>query len=353
MTKKLTYIIPSLGVGGAEVALLSAIPALSKAFDFKLICLKKYDASFVSDLSENERQNIITFHGFLLNYVKAFLFILRFNPDILVTSLWKAAILGIAVKLFRRSVKYVEFIHSSTYFHFLDKLFTKLSIQSSDAVFCDSLSAKEFAEKQFLKKPIYIISFLRLPPPATWSPKAKIALRAAYVGRFHEQKRVDSLIFLVKTFVDNGLPFEVDLFGRDDGSMSLAKNLISSYHLERYVFIKGEVPANEIGKLLPQYDFYFQTSAVEGMAMSVVEAMQHGLICVLTNVGEIQRYAKNKENAIIIEAMSDLSEAVEQVKKVAADIRYANYISKNAYLQFATKESFANSIVATLQQVLL
>jgi glycosyltransferase involved in cell wall biosynthesis len=352
MPKKLVYIIPSLGIGGAEVALLSAIPALNKACNFRLVCLSKYDLSVVSALSENERQIIITFHGFLFNYVRAFFFILRFNPDILVTSLWKAAVLGIGVKLFRRRTKYVEFVHNSTYFHFLDRVVTKSAIQCSNVVFCDSTSAKEFIKKQYINKPVHVISFLRFSSPAVWTPKATVRLNALYIGRFHEQKRMDLLVLLVKIFVDNGLPFKVDLFGRDDGSMNLVKNLISSYQLENHVFIKGEVAANQIKDLFPQYDFYFQTSAVEGMAMSVVEAMQHGLICVLTNVGEIRNYATSRENAIVIEDISDLSDVVAQVKKVTADVNYANHISQNAYRQFASKDSFANSIVATLQRLL-
>jgi glycosyltransferase involved in cell wall biosynthesis len=352
MPKKLAYIIPGLSVGGAEVALLSAIPALNKSFNFKLICLSKYNPSFVAALPEDERRNIVTFHGFILSYVRAFFFILRFNPDILVTSLWKAAMLGIAVKLFRRKTNYVEFVHNSTYFNFLDRVVTKSAIQCSDIVFCDSLSAKEFINRQYFNKPVRIISFLRFPSPATWAPKTGIRLRALYVGRFHEQKRVDWLVLLVKTFVDNGLPFEVDLFGRDDGSMSLVRSLIAKYHLEKHISIKGETAANEIKDLFPLYDFYFQTSAVEGMAMSVVEAMQHGLICVLTNAGEIRNYATNRENAIIIEDISDLSAVVEQVKKVAVDVNYANHISRNAYRQFTSKDSFAHSIVATLQQLL-
>ncbi|GHT23243.1 hypothetical protein FACS189430_06210 [Bacteroidia bacterium] len=348
MQKKIIYIIPGLGVGGAEVALLSAIPALNKAFDFKLICLNKYNASFVAQLSKEERQNIVTFHKFPFNYIQVLIYILKIKPAILITSLWKASILGVLSKIFRPKTKYVEFIHNSVYFHFFDKFFTKLAIAASNAVFCDSLSAKEFIKGQYANKPIEIVSFLRFASPEDWHPKVDIRLKALYVGRFHEQKRVDRLILLIKTLADAGLVFSVDLFGRDDGTMGIAKEMIAKYGLESHVFLRGEVSANEVKNLFSKYDFYFQTSDVEGMAMSVVEAMQHGLICVLTNVGEIRNYAKNGENAIIIAENFDLTSAIAQIKTVTENIDLANAISKNAYTQFVSEDSFADSLVAHL-----
>jgi glycosyltransferase involved in cell wall biosynthesis len=348
---KLIYIIPNFGIGGAEVALLSAIPALNKAFDFKLVCLNKYNSSFVARLSEDERRNIVTFHRFPFNYIRALIFTLRFKPDILVSSLWKASILGVLAKLFRHKIKYVEFIHSSVYFHFLDKLFTKLAIAVSNVVFCDSSSAKMFIKEQYNNKHIEVISFLRFSSPNEWHPKVNIRLKALYIGRFHECKRIDKLIFLIKKLSDAGLFFDVDLFGRDDGTMSLAQEKIAQYALEDYVFLKGGVSADEVENLFSKYDFYFQTSAVEGMAMSVVEAMQYGLICVLTNVGEIRNYAKNGENAVIIDENFDLTDTVEQIRKITENIDMANAISKNACMQFASADSFADSLVGHLYKL--
>jgi glycosyltransferase involved in cell wall biosynthesis len=47
---------------------------------------------------------------------------------------------------------------------------------------------------------------------------------------------------------------------------------------------------------------YLQTSNFEGMAMSVVEVMQMGLVPVVTFVGEIAAYCRNGCNAVIVES---------------------------------------------------
>lgn len=344
------YIISALGVGGVEVALLSAIPELNRQFNFRLICLNSHNPSFLAGLTEEERRNIFVFKGFPFNYIRALYYVLKFKPDIVVTSLWKAAPIGILTKLFQSKTKYVEFIHNSIYFHSFDKFFTKLALKSADVVFCDSTSAKTFIETQKYRKPIETISFLRFQSPKQWQPKQHVALKSLYIGRFHKQKRIDRLVLLVKKIVDSGLHFQVDLYGRDDGTMDLIKAAIKENQLEMNIFLKGEIDSDKVQDLFANYDFYFQTSEVEGMAMSVVEAMQHGLICVVTNVGEIRNYAKNGYNAIVINEDFNLKTTVVQIKEVCNNLNLANIISQNAYLSFVDRKDFANSLTETLNK---
>ncbi len=347
---KVTYIISDLGVGGVEVALLSAISMLNQQFDFRLICLNPFNPDFIAGLSEQERRNIITFKGVPFNYLKALYYVLKFKPDVIITSLWKAAPIGILTKLINSRIKYIEFIHNSDYFHSFDKFFTRLGLKLADIIFCDSISTKTFIEKQIHQKPIEIISFLRFQSPKQWKPKQHISLKALYMGRFHEQKRIDRLVLLVKKLMDAGIYFQVDLYGRDDGTMDLIKKLIKENQLETNIFLKGEIASDKVQELFSNYDFYFQTSDIEGMAMSVVEAMQHGLICVITNVGEIYNYAKNNYNAIVINENCNLTATVEQIKNICNNLNAANSISQNAHLTFSDKKDFANSLTETLKK---
>lgn len=353
MAKKVIYIIQSLGTGGAEVALLSAIQSLNNSFDFKLICLSKYNTKAVEDLTERERQNIVTFVGLPLNYLRALWFIVRYKPDIVISSLWKGAVLGLMTKCVKPKIKYVEFIHNSTFFHFLDKAFTWCAVKVADVLFCDSTSSKIFISKYAPSKSIRTISFLRFKSPKGIETKNEIKLKALYIGRFHEQKRIDRLVLLIKKLSDIGLFFEVDLYGRDDGTMDSIKQLIVKNNLEKNIRIKGEIASNKIKELFQHYNYYFQTSEVEGMAMSVVEAMQHGLVSIVTNVGEIKNYARNGENAITISEPfeNNIENAIKQIKKSTTDLEFYNELSKNAFLEFATKEEFCDSLVETLSEI--
>ena len=107
---------------------------------------------------------------------------------------------------------------------------------------------------------------------------------------------------------------------------------------------------SEVKDLFAQYDFYIQTSEAEGMAMSVVEAMQHGLVCILTNVGEIRNYAKPGENAIIIDEPFEehMSTAVNACQELITKPELYNKIANNAFTSFKSKEIFADSLVNTI-----
>jgi glycosyltransferase involved in cell wall biosynthesis len=63
----------------------------------------------------------------------------------------------------------------------------------------------------------------------------------------------------------------------------------------------GALPFSDILEEARTHAFYLQTSTHEGMAMSVVEAMQLGLVPVVTPVGEIACYCRNDVNAVLIE----------------------------------------------------
>ena len=353
--KKLIYIISSIGVGGAEVALLSALEHLNNEFDFRLVCLRDYNKELTKDLSSKAQNNIVIFKGFILNFLNAFFFILHFKPDIVISSLWKGATLAISVKIFKPTIKYIEFVHSTYFFHFFDKFFTKLAIKLSDIVFCDSYSTKIFVQNHLTSnKPIVVISFLRFESPAEWKEKKTLRLRAIYLGRFHEIKRIDNLVYFVKQLIKNGLPFELDLYGPDDGTLEQVKKMVYQHKLESDVMFKGPIATKHVQEIFQNYDFYFQTSSAEGMSMSVVEAMQHGLICVVTNVGEIKNYAQDGKNALLLGVENFEEEATQMVlriKEILSDIKMANEISKNAYLQFVHSPQFAESLVKEIQKI--
>jgi glycosyltransferase involved in cell wall biosynthesis len=68
------------------------------------------------------------------------------------------------------------------------------------------------------------------------------------------------------------------------------------------VVFSGVATHGEITEFAQHASFYLQTSEYEGMAMSVVEAMQMGLVPVVTSVGEIGSYCRNGYNAVIVES---------------------------------------------------
>ena len=83
---------------------------------------------------------------------------------------------------------------------------------------------------------------------------------------------------------------------------------------------------NEIYKIAQDCSFFIQLSSYEGMAMSVVESMQLGLVPIITEVGEIENYCQDLKNGIIYEGYN---KTFEKVLKIINDGKYS-LLSSNA-----------------------
>ena len=85
------------------------------------------------------------------------------------------------------------------------------------------------------------------------------------------------------------------------------------------------------------------------MAMSVVEAMQLGLVPVVTPVGEIRNYCRQGENAILIQ--SDEA-AVDDVMKVLRDVEGYVTMQNEAAATWLGKPLYADSMLAACRTAL-
>jgi SAM-dependent methyltransferase len=88
--------------------------------------------------------------------------------------------------------------------------------------------------------------------------------------------------------------------------------------------------------------FYLQTSAYEGMAMSVVESMQLGLVPVVTPVGEIANYCSDGVNAVLIESEQ---KAVEDVVDLLDDGDRYQSMRTNAITTWAAQPLYSDSVL--------
>ena len=100
--KRILYLIPLDGTGGVEVAAQTLKDLNEKNFIF--------DVKYIFQKSEifNILKILESFRGVIVD-----------KPDILIVSLWRAALVGILVKIFRSKIKIVLFIHSEKDTHFL------------------------------------------------------------------------------------------------------------------------------------------------------------------------------------------------------------------------------------------
>jgi glycosyltransferase involved in cell wall biosynthesis len=143
----------------------------------------------------------------------------------------------------------------------------------------------------------------------------------------------------------------LDIYGKDDGERHSLEKQIETLNLSSFIRFKGEIHAAEKLKLFKQYNFLIQLSSREGMAMSVAEAMQNGMVCIVTPVGEISNYARDMETAIFIDVSSKEKwrQSLDKIEAVINDEVIYNRISNNSYEKFRNVKTYSDSLIEELE----
>lgn len=350
--KKLIYIIHSIQIGGAEVALLSSIPKLVENFNLTLIVIGEIDEILIKEIPEFSYVTVIHLR---LSNLKVLLkkdniigLVRRENPDIIISSLWASYCIGNEYKLKNPDVKYFIFIHSTKFFHVLDRYFSVKAIEIADKVFTDSLATQQFVRSLSPNKPSCIISFLtHATPKYVHRSFNKNEIKLLFLGSISKVKNLPLVIDLLDFMNKKGYNMTLDIYGNNKNARKCVNQKILKSPFSNKYKIKGSVLPQHRFSLFAKYDFYIQLSKFEGMAMSVAEAMQNGLPCIVSPVGEIPNYSKDMESAIFINSIGNkLKESdTEKLESVIQNITLYRTISRNCHNNFYNKNTFSTSLV--------
>ncbi len=304
MKIKVIHLVSSMQLGGVEKGINLSIEALNKDFDYSVATLSNHNTFF----DKNLRHNFLFAKNkyVLFSIIPTLLKIKQQQPSIVVVSLWKSYIIGVLLKIFRfPNLKIIAFIHNENYFHWLDKCFTNLILKKTDAIAYDSASTMN-AFKHLVKeeKKQFVIPYIfnQINDSFNSSLEQKIPIRFLYAGRIHKSKNIENIILFFSEFKKIEPNFVFDIYG--SGSLQYIETLneyIRQLGLQQHINFKGIFNSTETSKVYSNYHFYIQFSKLEGMAMSIVDAMIHGIIPIATPVGEIKNYITHLQNGILIE----------------------------------------------------
>jgi glycosyltransferase involved in cell wall biosynthesis len=139
------------------------------------------------------------------------------------------------------------------------------------------------------------------------------------------------------------------IIGPDGGDLSDVQSLVADLELTDAVEFYGPKDFSDIRKIAVSGSFYLQTSEMEGMAMSVVEAMQLGLVPVVTPVGESARYCRDGYNAIVVR---DDTEAVAAVLQLLDNVERFQTLRTNAMAIWRDKALYKDDVIQACHEVL-
>jgi len=284
---KVTHLIPYDGIGGVETAARSMAKASSADIDFRV------EMIFSSKKAKSRWRSLNP-----ISFFCSVFHLRRAAPDLLIVSLWRSCVIGLILKLLVPRLQLIIFLHYPKDAHMLDWCFTRLAVHLSRRVWADS---RETLTKRLPKLPLEkgrVISFVttRIPSLPTKSVKPIFA----FWGRIHHQKGLARALMILSRVHQRRPDAVFFVIGPDGGDLSRLQKLKDKLSLGASVQFLGAMDFNGIKTWASQASFYLQTSELEGMGMSVVEAMQLGLVPVVTPVGEIAHYACPEDNAVIV-----------------------------------------------------
>ena len=361
--QRLVYILHDIVTGGVEVALLSAVPALCHSYELKVVVLGKVNQGLIANFTPSERKVFQEFDSplylFPFKIPSIVRYINRFSPDIVVSSLWKGSLMGALLKKRMPGVRFCAFIHSTKFFHVLDAFCTGLALRRADEVFVDAVSTAEFVKARLTSAvQVKVVSFLTHPTPqsnprlGTGRKMGETNVRFLFLGRIYRVKNLPVAIEVIRSLHEQGIRATLDVYGRAGEDYARSCEKVKALHLEGLVTFKGEIDLRDRFALFKDYDFLIQLSAFEGMAMSVAEAMQNGLVPFVTAVGEIPHYAQDDKSALFAEIENDrvAKISLQKLTRVIKDAALYERISRDAFQVFCGQKSYADSLMECLSQ---
>lgn len=345
MTQTVIHLIPYDGIGGVEEAARTMSGFSSDNIDFNLRYL-------FPDVS-SRAQRWATFNPF--RFIATAIKIAIEAPDLLIVSLWRASLVGVLVKLLNRRIKLVVFIHNSADSHQTDRVITRAAAWMADTVWADSYAALATRFSKPLRRPTKIISFLAhqlepLPEPQGDLAKAPVF---AFWGRLSPQKDIARALQLFCRVRETAVDAKFRIIGPEGGEGKALRMLTQNLGLGGAVDFVGPLNIHDIRLAVQDAHFYLQTSRYEGMAMSVTEAMQMGLVPVVTPVGEIARYCLHGKNAIVLNGPNDSNEEKDVVflTSLLKDRPRFHAMRSSAIDTWTGNPTYSNSVIAAIHEL--
>lgn len=223
------------------------------------------------------------------------------RADIIVASLWRSVLAGVIAKVLYRRTIFVVFLHSTRYKNIADRMAHYVGLRVADAVFCDSMATQRslLAATKHAHSAVVVPVISRHIDDASREEMRRDEMRLIYWGRMAPEKRIDRILDLTAELVATSpVPVALTVLGPDGGELQSLKMKAEQLGIAGSVTWLGPATWNSIAAEARGASFFVQTSEFEGFSMATVEAMQLGLIPVVTAVGQIASFAIDGKNSI-------------------------------------------------------
>lgn len=319
---RLTYLISSLQVGGAERGMSRLLDGLAEDYDVTVVGLRGGDRGIVGDLPPSVRVLDLVIDAPRDAVRLRHLWRELIATDVLVCSLYHAAVIGTVGGRIARVPTVVTWQHNEAFASDWRRAGFRLAAALSDRLLADSEAvasmldrAYGFPDGQVTTVPIAGIDTERFAPRDADDISARGGTdgvtTVGILGRLLEQKNHEAVLAAAERLRDEPIRFEVAGEGPRGSEL---RELARKRGLDNVRF-RGFV--DDVPAFLNGLDIYVQPSHYEGLCITVVEAMACGLPVVGTAVGGLTETVVDGETGYLV-APGDIDGFVGRVRELHA-----------------------------------
>jgi len=134
-------------------------------------------------------------------------------------------------------------------------------------------------------------------------------------------------------------------YGPDEGLWQTLSAQVESGGMQEAIKYHGQILGQQKQEAFKHHQFLVEHSSNEGMAMSVAEAMQNGLVCFVTPGGGIRYYARDMDNSVFtnIADPEAWKQSLDKIAKCIAKPDLYQRVSENAFNRFKGVELYGDS----------
>ena len=342
---RVLHFIPQDGIGGAEIAARSATRDLAANVHVHAMFNGLYTGEGAI-ANAHLTGNATRFAFSPRSIAGALRKVEELDPQVLVFSLWRTFGAFMACKLRHPDRKFVTFVHNERIANPVDQWLTDAMKRGADEIWVDSQATLDARLSEEEKRRGRIIS-LRLDRPEA-APRQGAAPEFVYWGRLAEQKRIDRAVALFAAVAQQRPDARFTLIGPDHGVRGKLEAQARKAGIADRVAFHGPKSLDEIGAMTRAGRFFLQLSDHEGMAMGVVEALERGLVPVVTPVGQMAVYCRDGENALVYR---DAQETAQRLLALCEDSTRYEAMSAAAIATFASQPIYTEDVVAAAREL--
>ena len=194
---------------------------------------------------------------------------------------------------------------------------------------------------------------VHVPSPLNRTYQAK-PLRLIYAGRVTQpQKRVWDFVPLVENLLRAKVPFVFDIVGGGDEFEPL-KQMMHARIPAADVRFHPRVPHAQMPSIWLEHDIFVQVSDFEGTSVSMLEAMAHGVVPVVTAASSgIADVITSKDNGFVV-PIGDMAAMSACIAQLAEDATLLKSVGRAAYgtAQAYAMDLYARKFVQFLDEVM-